>query len=192
MMTYISHNFNYAEFRVKFCQNSNIEINNKSLFKTCRNPCYEELYEIWYSNEKGPVNHLILKKLNPFYIVLEHNPETIFIQFLANFGGLIGLWHGLSIFDLENLITKFINKIFNEICARRKVRKFSEGRERTKIIKAFSRIQVNRVLGMPTLHEVKAGEKFLKGLPKDNFRKLFIFSLKSKGEVKGKFLILQL
>jgi hypothetical protein len=89
MMTYISYNFNYAEFRVKFCENSNVEFSNKSLFKKCRKPCYEELYEIWYSNKK--VNHLILEKLNPFYFVLEHNPETIFIQYLANFGGLLGL-----------------------------------------------------------------------------------------------------
>jgi hypothetical protein len=35
---------------------------------------------------------------------------------------------------------------------------------------------------MPTLLQVKAGEKFLKGVPKDNFRKLFIFNLKTKGK----------
>jgi hypothetical protein len=37
--------------------------------------------------------------------------------------------------------------------------------------------------GMPTLYRVKAGENFLKGVPKDNFWIiiLFIKSLKTKG-----------
>jgi hypothetical protein len=33
-------------------------------------------------------------------------------------------------------------------------------------------------LGIPTLSGVKAGEKFLKGVPKDNFWNLNIFCLK--------------
>jgi hypothetical protein len=33
---------------------------------------------------------------------------------------------------------------------------------------------------MPTLYQVKAGENFLKGVPKDNFRKLFLIRLKIK------------
>jgi hypothetical protein len=37
---------------------------------------------------------------------------------------------------------------------------------------------------MPTLSRVKAGEKFLKRVPKDSFRNLNIFSLKSKGGPK--------
>jgi hypothetical protein len=45
---------------------------------------------------------------------------------------------------------------------------------------------------MPTLCVAKAGEKFLKGVPKDNFRKLFIMRLKTKGGTKGKIFNLQL
>jgi hypothetical protein len=41
---------------------------------------------------------------------------------------------------------------------------------------------------MPTLCGVKAGKKFLKEVPKDNFRKSFIMRLKTE----GKFLNLQL
>jgi hypothetical protein len=39
---------------------------------------------------------------------------------------------------------------------------------------------------MPTLYRVKAGENFLKAVLKDNFRILFITSLKTKGGTKGK------
>jgi len=39
---------------------------------------------------------------------------------------------------------------------------------------------------MPTLFQIKAGEKFLKGVPKDNFRILFIISLKTKERTNGK------
>jgi hypothetical protein len=41
-------------------------------------------------------------------------------------------------------------------------------------------------LGIPTLYEVKAGDKFLKGVLKDNFWILFIRNLKTKGGTKGK------
>jgi hypothetical protein len=42
---------------------------------------------------------------------------------------------------------------------------------------------------MSTLFRVKAGEKSFKGIPKDNFRILFIISLKTKGRLKEKFSI---
>ncbi len=42
------------------------------------------------------------------------------------------------------------------------------------------------VVGKPTLNRVKAGENFLKVVPKDHFQKFFIFSLKTKGLTKGK------
>jgi hypothetical protein len=45
---------------------------------------------------------------------------------------------------------------------------------------------------MPTLFGVLAGENFLKGVPKDNFQKFFIISLKTKGGPKGKIFNLQL
>jgi len=44
-------------------------------------------------------------------------------------------------------------------------------------------------LGLPTFSVVKAGEKFLKEVPKDDFCNLIIFSLKSKGDQKEKFSI---
>jgi hypothetical protein len=46
-------------------------------------------------------------------------------------------------------------------------------------------------VGMPTLFGVQGGENFLKGVPKDNFRKFFVISLKTKGGTKGKTFNLQ-
>jgi hypothetical protein len=45
---------------------------------------------------------------------------------------------------------------------------------------------------LPTLSEIKAGEKILKGVPNYNFWNKVIFSLKSKGGAKGKIFNLQL
>jgi hypothetical protein len=41
----------------------------------------------------------------------------------------------------------------------------------------------------PFLSQSQAGEKFSKGVPKDNFRILFIIGLKTKGGLKEKFSI---
>jgi hypothetical protein len=38
---------------------------------------------------------------------------------------------------------------------------------------------------MPTRSGVKAGQKFLKGVPKNNFWNLNIFKLKSKGKMEN-------
>jgi len=42
---------------------------------------------------------------------------------------------------------------------------------------------------MPTLFSVKDGQKFVKGVQKDNFFKLIIMGIKTKGGQKEKFSI---
>jgi hypothetical protein len=48
--------------------------------------------------------------LNSKYILFKYKPELEFSQFLVNFGGLLGLWHGISLIELKNIIKNFINK----------------------------------------------------------------------------------
>jgi hypothetical protein len=48
--------------------------------------------------------------LNSKYILFKYKPQLEFSQFLVNFGGLLGLWHGISLIELKNILMNFINK----------------------------------------------------------------------------------
>jgi hypothetical protein len=101
------------------------ENKNKALIlelNKCRKACNEELYDTWYS--KQSYISTILKSKNLKYVVLEHKPGMEFNQYLVNFGGLLGLWHGLSLLDLRNSIIKLMNKIFSFKCGIKNCRKF--------------------------------------------------------------------
>jgi hypothetical protein len=54
------------------------------------------------------------------YISFKYKPKLQFLQFMVNFGGLLGLWHGISLIDFTNTIINFIkSKIFAYIRTRR-------------------------------------------------------------------------
>jgi hypothetical protein len=147
-ITYFINYYNYSKFEHKFCSDIDFENNTRririlrDLRRKCRKACHEEIFEIWYSNQETKFNTLYLTNLNSNYIVFENNPEMTFILYLVNFGGLLGLWHGLSIKDLKNFIFKFINKIFIKDKAIRKFRKCFTIIKISKNIKAFLKIQV--------------------------------------------------
>ncbi len=65
------------------------------------------------------------------------------MQYLVNFGGLLGLWHGLSFIDFKILISNLIKRtifIFNTII---KLRKCFPAFDWFKKIKTISNIKVN-------------------------------------------------
>jgi len=113
LLTFVVNNKNYSEFEYRFCENNKFKIRNKSVIlglNKCRKACNEELYEIWYSmNGFGGIS---LETTNLNYIVVEHKPAMEFNQYLVNFGGLLGLWYGLSLLDLKTSIIKFMEKIY--------------------------------------------------------------------------------
>ncbi len=129
MITYVIDYYNYTKFNNKFCDQIDFKINIKrikilsDLSRKCRKDCHQELYDIWFVNVKDENNILFLTELNPYYIVFEHNPEMTLMRLLVNFGGLIGLWHGLSIKDLKIFIIRFVNKMFIK---QHTMRKFSK------------------------------------------------------------------
>jgi hypothetical protein len=58
--------------------------------------------------------------LNSKYILFKYKPELQFSEFLVNFGGLLGLWHGISLLELKNVIINFVErKLFAFIRIRR-------------------------------------------------------------------------
>jgi hypothetical protein len=124
LLTFVINNDNYSIFKYRFCENDKFKIRNKSQIfnlNKCRKACNEEVYETWYSNEKW--SQINLKPKNLKYTAFEHKPGMEFNQFLVNFGGLLGLWQGLSYFELKSSIIKLISKIFSSKCGIKNYRK---------------------------------------------------------------------
>jgi hypothetical protein len=144
LLTFVINNKNYTEFDYRFCENNTFDIRNKSLIlslNNCRKACNEEIYEIWYSKEK--VFGIALKSNSLKYIAFEHKPGMVFMQYLVNIGGLLGLWHGLSLLDLKCLIIKLIRKIFYFKCEIENYRKYFTIFKIPKMIRTYLRLQVN-------------------------------------------------
>jgi hypothetical protein len=45
--------------------------------------------------------------------LIKHMPEMEFITFIGNFGGLLGLWLGFSIYAIIKLFSKYVNLSYN-------------------------------------------------------------------------------
>jgi hypothetical protein len=150
MITYVINNYNYSKFRHKFCENISINISIESLKEVCRRSCNEVLYEIWHSNEISvsySYQRYINIYLNPIEIqniAFEHNPEMVFMQYLVNFGGLLGLWHGLSITDLKNSIINLIKRKILGCNGRRNTRNYLSFLKLFKTIRSHLKIKVRR------------------------------------------------
>jgi hypothetical protein len=143
MLTFVVNNKNYSEFGYRFCENDSFIMRNKILISSlrkCRKECYQEFYHIWYSNDYVD---LTLKSLNQKYIAIQHKPEMVFMQYLVNIGGLLGLWHGLSYLELKNLIIKLMNKILSAKLRLRNFRKYFPIIKLPKRIQTCLKLQVN-------------------------------------------------
>ena len=89
--------------------------------KQCKQDCSFEyyVYDITFGSEKEPnfyykgSNIHIYHKLIPD-IYIKHIPETTFISFISNFGGLLGMWLGISVIlifeNIFNLFKQIIGK----------------------------------------------------------------------------------
>ncbi len=157
MITYVVDNYNYSKFRHKFCENVSIPTKYMdSLKKICLKSCNEVLFEIWYSNafllsydksfvlgcgRKLTINFMPLKIQN---IAFEHKPEMVFMQYLVNFGGLLGLWHGLSITDLKNSIINLIKRKILSYNDKRNIWNYFSFLELFKKINTYLKIKVRR------------------------------------------------
>jgi hypothetical protein len=151
MWSTIINNYNYSKFRHKFCENISVNISIESLKEVCRKSCNEVLYEIWHSNQSFVSNdsqrlRVILEPLGTQNIAFEHNPEMVFMQYLVNFGGLLGLWHGLSITDLKNLIINLFKRKILECNGRRNIRNYSSFLKLFKTIRSHLKIKVRKKL----------------------------------------------
>ena len=81
----------------------------------CQKDCFNQFYD-FDVKEKTKLSSTSKWDKN-IYIVITHNqmpdqvikhmPEMEFITFMGNFGGLLGLWLGLSAFAIIDLVLKY-------------------------------------------------------------------------------------
>jgi hypothetical protein len=80
--------------------------------KAQRQPKYSDIFSFFsnFTDDKEESHYIEFANLNSKYILFKYKPELEFSQFLVNFGGLLGLWHGISLIELKSIIMNFINK----------------------------------------------------------------------------------
>ena len=87
--------------------------------KDCENLCKIECNFKYYTNEIETSEldfRNTIKIIHSGYpdILVEHIPEMNLIGFFCNFGGLLGMWLGLSIFEIFQYIFHLLHKIMNK------------------------------------------------------------------------------
>ncbi len=71
-------------------------------------------------DEGRDLHYIKFANLHSKYISFKYKPKLEFSQFMVNFGGLLGLWHGISLNDFTNTIIYFIkSKLFAYIRTRK-------------------------------------------------------------------------
>jgi len=108
-LTFVVKNYDYTEFKFRFCDQNFSFPDTRALKRYCRIACYEEIYVM----KKVRIVIHAPKSTNPYFISFEYYPKVGFLKYLVNLGGLLGLWHGISFNDLSNLFRKFLKKIIS-------------------------------------------------------------------------------
>ena len=105
---------------LKSCYDPDFNKFNFTLYMDCNKICKVECNFIYYPYEieiiEHPEHQLRIRHGEYPDIFVEHLPETTFIGFVCNFGGLLGMWLGLSLFTIFNNIFNLVTKIDYQKC----------------------------------------------------------------------------
>ena len=104
------------------CNKSSIKY--QDIRTKCRNSCKEDCYQAYYLFEteseprtiKNILNNKIVIYLEPNSkpnVRIEHFAEITFLSMLCNFGGILGMYLGISLLSISYDIWKISKKIFN-------------------------------------------------------------------------------
>ena len=98
-------------------------INYQGVRKKCRNSCKEDCYQAYYlveiESEPRPVNNILNNKIiidlesnSKPNVLIEHFPEITFLSMLCNFGGILGMYLGISLLSISCDIWTVSKKFF--------------------------------------------------------------------------------
>jgi hypothetical protein len=133
---YMIIDFKYTKFKYKSCDKNKQYLNITNSIGNCRQACVEEIYEVYQS--VTPHLKLYLKAISSQYISLKYSANMSFMQYIISFGGLLGLWQGISLNDLKNIITHRLESIrHSRLFSRIFVKYFTFSRSVSSILSHF-------------------------------------------------------
>ena len=103
--------------------------NRNKFYRYCERQCEQDCDEYYYSYDVKSMGNKLYKIKQGFYhafdIAIQHNrlpdvlvrhmPEMTFIAFVSNFGGLLGMWLGMSALIIFDNILSFTKRIIKTI-----------------------------------------------------------------------------
>ena len=97
-------NFNYKYDKMRYCYVQEYDGENFNIRRYCNKMCKVECKEKYYVIESDRIdsedNDIFIEHSENPDIYIKHIPEMNFIRFLCDLGGLLGMWLGLSLFDI--------------------------------------------------------------------------------------------
>jgi hypothetical protein len=113
-LTYIVDKSNLTNYGHEFCVNVTIDYDENILMKKCKKACKEYLFFVWQTANIHEFR-TECETVNKYFISFNFVPKLGFVNYLVNLGGLLGLWHGISLIDLKNILMIKIQKIFSRL-----------------------------------------------------------------------------
>jgi hypothetical protein len=112
LFTYFMKNGRYQVYNYTFCNDSKINFTVELNTKECRISCYEEIYRITESKIYKFFPGVQFDPIDTKYMTILYSSQMTFISYLINFGGLLGLWHGISLADFKYWLKVMMNSLF--------------------------------------------------------------------------------
>jgi hypothetical protein len=143
LLTYVVIDHNYSKFNYSLCTNETKTVELKRFERYCRESCNEDFYEFYESLDGISPRTYTLETINYQYISFIYSPKMELMQFIVNFGGLIGLWQGISLNDLKDIIFQSIRRVLSSPRVKRQLNKYTPLSRRLISIFRNSKFKVN-------------------------------------------------
>jgi hypothetical protein len=112
LFTYFMKNGRYEVYNHTFCNDSKINFTVELNTKECRISCYEEIYRITESKIFKFFPGIQFDPIDTKYMTILYSSQMTFMSYLINIGGLLGLWHGISLADFKYWLKVMMNFLF--------------------------------------------------------------------------------
>jgi hypothetical protein len=135
--------YNDSKFNYSLCINETKTVELKLFERYCRESCIEDFYEFYESSDGSDHELYILETIKSQYISFIYSPKMEFMQFIVSFGGLIGLWQGISLNDLKDITFQSIRRVLSNPRVKRQLNKYTPLSRRLISIFKNSKFKVN-------------------------------------------------
>jgi hypothetical protein len=119
--------FDNISLNAMFCSEVNVEFSKEET--DCKENCLKPCEEPFFKFEMDTDRHEIIEPSEQKYVIYINKIYMTFIDFMVSFGGLLGLWNNISIYDLLLYLYKFVQifidhqimKIFSKLLILKKL-----------------------------------------------------------------------